>query len=621
MLADPAGSSDFLRPAIPSPSKEDPRRIAAVGLLLAGVVFWVFGPLWPVLDSHILGDAETDAIRGMWSFDHIRRSLWWPDTPLRSFELNYPGGVWAVMLPFATGLLLVPAQIVLGPQLAWNVAILGMVWATGMATAWLTRTVSGSWAAGAIAGAVVASQPMLIHAVSDGTPEHVAFWGVPVFLASATRALDSRNPRWGIVTGLAGLLVALDSPYHAIYTAVVATIVLPWALLRTRRDQLRGLAWTGLAMGAALAVGVLVIGSVYRLFPLESTNGTAMSDLWRMNAADIHTWWQYDWGPASGRDPSLTPTYIPSIALAAAVALALYGGRRSWPWLAAGSLTLVMSFGINTRIPGELSRWFDNAGRSLGEALLTLNSYLYALPGIGSVRFPQRWLVVAALCFFVAAGVGYARLGRRWPRAAPSMAVVLAVLATAQATISSGLHDHFPMHELPEVEFASWIGERDGHGVVVVIPSELAAPAAGEKRADMVVFASIEGPLSSSDQQYFQVLHRRPITTSPSLKTLIKRPMAVEYAELMGNWNDLTQPKQTGNPIPRSAYDSPDEDRRSHTIDLLHQGGLRWVVIDLALFTDEGVDILRKQLGDRIAHEEHFDDGSGVLVFELEEAS
>ena len=260
-----------------------------------------------------------------------------------------------------------------------------------------------------------------------------------------------------------------------------------------------------------------------------------------------------------------------------------------------------------------------SSGTSLGEAMLSFNAYAYALPGISSVRFPWRWLVPAALCFMVAASLGAARLSRRWPRAAPTALACLGLLAAGYSTDSSGLHEQFPSHALPEVAFAEWIAARPGSGAVTYIPRTRMAPSGDTRRDALPVFANIEGPLSSADQQYFQVVHRRAVTSSPNLKTLALRTPHPGITELLGAWDYLTQPKQLGNPIPRGSVEPPKPKERAQALDILHRAGLRWVVLDLSLFTDEGVTVLLAQLGERVATQERFEDGDGVLVIELTE--
>ena len=65
-------------------------------------------------DTHILGDPETDAIRGMWGFNHIQQSLLPPDTPIWSNPINFHAGVVALMLPFTTGICYSTNGLILG---------------------------------------------------------------------------------------------------------------------------------------------------------------------------------------------------------------------------------------------------------------------------------------------------------------------------------------------------------------------------------------------------------------------------------------------------------------------------------------------------------------------------
>ena len=93
-----------------------------------------------------------------------------------------------------------------------------------MTTAWLVRTTTESWMAGIAMGSAMVSQPMLLHAISDGTPEHLALWSMPLFLGLAIVALQTMNTRWALAAGIMALVVALDSPYNAIYTALVVEV-------------------------------------------------------------------------------------------------------------------------------------------------------------------------------------------------------------------------------------------------------------------------------------------------------------------------------------------------------------------------------------------------------------
>ena len=92
-----------LRPAVPKPAPRRWQEPVAVAMLLAASVYWILAPLWPNLSAHILGDKDTDTIRGMWGFDHLRRSMIPPNTPLWSDMVNFPEGAVALVLPWISG--------------------------------------------------------------------------------------------------------------------------------------------------------------------------------------------------------------------------------------------------------------------------------------------------------------------------------------------------------------------------------------------------------------------------------------------------------------------------------------------------------------------------------------
>ncbi len=612
-----------LRPSVPPPRPVPWDQALATALLLVLLVLWTLHPVWPDTFDHIVGDPDTDAIRGMWGLDHLRRSLLPPDTPLWSWQVNFPHGVLALVLPYTTGVMLAPLGAVFGPVAGYNLAIGAMLWAGAFATAWLVRSASGSWAAGAAVGGAMISQPILLHSVADGTPEHVAIWGIPAFLAAAVKALRSKAPLWGLVAGVLAFAVAMDSPYHAIYAAVIAVIVLPLVLVGHWESGRR--AELGLTLGAligAAAFGALVMGLLFRNFPIEEKVGLDPDALLNMNAADLHTWWQFDFAPVQERDPSLAPTLIPTYWLWGCLALGLLGAPRSLPWMLAGALMVMLSFGLNKLLPAELAQWLGAPGGWTGAMILRANDALYDLPGLSSLRFPRRWLVPAAMTFAVGAGFGLRRLFTLLRRfrvdrfGVPVVAVALAVAGTQAGIQSSRVHTMFPMQALPPVQFADWIADQPGDGAVVLIPQSRPAPRTG-KRGDLPVFASIAPSLSSADEQYLQVRYGRPSVSYPTLKTLVPMRFDADVYRLMRNWDDLAHPMLSGNPIPRSAYDEHSEGGRQATIQRLREAGLRFVVIDRAAFDDEAIGILDRQLQPHVAGVHDFEDGTGVRVYEL----
>ena len=85
------------RPKQPLAAPPSEKGFAITLLVLVLAVYWTLIPIWPVINTEILGDVDTDAIRGMWGFDHICRSMIPPNTPIWSDTINFPDGVIALI--------------------------------------------------------------------------------------------------------------------------------------------------------------------------------------------------------------------------------------------------------------------------------------------------------------------------------------------------------------------------------------------------------------------------------------------------------------------------------------------------------------------------------------------
>ena len=156
-------SRSELLPKIPRPKRGSLAEAYVTALVIAGCVYWILLPIWPNLDTHILGDKQTDAIRGMWGMDNLRRSIIPPETPIVSTQTNFPAGALLLILPFVSGILLAPLGFLFGPIVGWNLSIAVLLWAFGMTSAWMVKKLTSSWAAGMVVGGLVCCQPMLLH--------------------------------------------------------------------------------------------------------------------------------------------------------------------------------------------------------------------------------------------------------------------------------------------------------------------------------------------------------------------------------------------------------------------------------------------------------------------------
>ena len=605
---------------MPRSSIESRAGAAWAALCLGALTLWVFSPGLSTLSSQAFGDAQTDALRGAWGFHHIGQALAEGEAPWQSLRINFPAGADLLVLPLASGLLLSPLSV-LDPILAWNITLILLVFASAFGTAWLVRLLTDSWQVGVFGGAMVLAQPMLHHALADGTPEHLALWAIPLFIGSAWMALHEQSPRWGISAGLLSIVVALDSPYHAIYALLLGLVVLPFAL-RSVKGRERDLGRALTAMSAAACLGIGVVWTLYSGFEDADSSTTTAAVLQGTNATDLKLWWRHMGMDVGLRDFSRPPTLMPNALLTAALVLCMVAGRRGASWLVAGLLMLGLSFGTRENVPALLGAWLGAPAEMVGQAVIALNTWAYSLPIVGEIRFPRRWLVPGAMSLAVGACIGLSIVLQRWLRRPLLSGLLVAagtVLVVKTGLSTSRLHTPFPRHAVPAVAFADAIAESDSDGAVLLLPSARSVEA-GAKRDKLPVFADIDRALASADNLYLQMRHGRPTVSYPSLQTLMAPAQDEDIARVLRDWSDLAVADAPGRGIPPSAFDPGVKFQRDKGFRKLRQAGLHWIAVDADAYTEEGLKLLRAQLGNKILTEERFSDGTGVLLLQLSPA-
>jgi hypothetical protein len=568
-------------------------RRAAVGVALLALVAWLHVPLWR--SGGVLGAPGTDVIRAAWGLDHQARVL--PGLPFWTDRIGFPEGVKVIVLPMVSALLGAPLHAVFGAITGYDLWVLALLWAAGFATALLAESVSGSLAAGLLAGAVMVVQPMLLLAITDGTPEYVAFWAVPAALLAIRAARTAPSWRAPALAGVLLTILALDSPYHAVFAIPFVPIVLVGA---SRRNLV--------LLGLASVVGALVLVGAYWGLPIGETEERRGG-----NAVQLWVWRQWETGQLNKPwDYTLAPGFIPLATIAGALVLAALRPLRALPWVLVAALCVVLAIGPSPENPSALEHMYGPGAARVGHAIAAFNE---AIP-VPVVRFPRRWLVPAALALGVAASIGLSRIKWEWARLV--LAVPLAGAAVWHTVTLTGYRIALPTFPTPTAAFATFIADHPLDGAVLALPNIRAANNAATRREDIPIFASLDPAIRSADQIWIQLATGRASVYIPQgMRTLERRTAREsEREKLLRDLDDLSLPQTTGRAIPPSATQEPD--RRAEAAAQLVARGLHFVVVDEATYGTEGLALVRLPFTGHITEDRHFDDGTGVTVLVVE---
>jgi hypothetical protein len=559
-------------------------------LALAAVVVWMHAPL--LAGGGVLGAPGTDVIRGAWGLDHQARGL---PLPFWTDRVGFPEGVKLIVLPMISSILGAPLHAVFGPIAGYDIWVLTLLWASGMGVALLARALSGSMAAGFLAGAAMLVQPMVLLAVTDGTPEYVALWPLPVALLLTLQARRAEGFGIAIAAGLSWGLVALDSPYHAVFALPFAPIV-AWGA--SRRNVL--LMAVGVALGAAAVLGAywgLPVGDVE-----EQRRG--------QNAVQLFVWHQWETGNV-GRpwEYTLAPCFVPLATIGGALLLALLRPLRALPWLLAAALCFLFAMGDSQDNAIWLERTFGAEAGAVGRWVVALNEAVH----VPVVRFPRRWLVPAAMGLSVAAAIGLSRIPWEWARAVVGVPAAIGVIAHTLAI--TGYREALPTFPTPRAAFTDFIASHAEDGAVLALPTIRASNTAAVRREDIPIWAGLDEAIRSADQLWIQLATGRPSVYVPQgMRTMERRTArGEELSKLLRDLDDITLPQTTGRPIPPSATQEPP--RRAAAAEALVTRGVRFVALDAALYGEEGLALARLPFERTIREEQRFEDGTGVVVW------
>ena len=336
-----------------------------------------------------------------------------------SFQLAYPPTWLVVLLPLAWQFKLVAA----------GHCLLAAAGARALA-----RRLGFGWTAAAAAGAAYALSGPLLSAASLFHHYAGAAW-MPWLLWALVGFLERPTSgsllRLGVLLGVQLLAASGDMLLCA---GLLGLLLACWHLARAR-PAARALAGTAARLLLAAALG-LAIGAVQWL----TTADQARSGMRAVQDARTSTYWSLH--PASAVDLAV-PRLVADLPLSPAWRVQLYEGRE--PLLAClylGAVPLALAVLGVALGPGRAAP--AAAGLSLfAVASLGRHTPFYALllslPGFGLMRYPQKFLLPAALCAALVAGAGVEHWTRDWASAERRRArgAALLLAATALALVAA----------------------------------------------------------------------------------------------------------------------------------------------------------------------------------------
>jgi hypothetical protein len=397
------------------------RRLAA-GSLAACLALAVLHT-WPLATSPgtLSRHDNADAMLNEWIVAWVAHQA--PRAPLQLFDANifHPEPRTLAFSEHMTvqGLMGAPVLWLGGsPLLAYNVLVIAGLALSAWAMWLLLARWTGSHAAGAVAGTLVAFNAHSLTRLPHLQALHLEF--LPVVLLALDRLLVERRVRDAVLLGVACALQSLTSNYLLVFTAAAATVAVVVRANEWRRPAPgRTTALLGLA---ALITAVMVGPFLYPYYLTQREQGLTRSldevarysSTWRdylSTAGRLHyAAWSHRFLEGS---TALFPGVV-ALALAVAGMAARPGLRDPRVRMAAaiGAAGVALSFG--PALPGyaALYRW---------------------LPLLQGVRGAARFGVLGLIAVAVLAGFGVAALGARWGTRRRWPVLVAAILAAVNA--------------------------------------------------------------------------------------------------------------------------------------------------------------------------------------------
>ncbi|MEO6212540.1 MAG: hypothetical protein ABIP65_02825 [Vicinamibacterales bacterium] len=334
----------------------------------------------------------------------------------------------------------------------YNVALILSYWLSGFFAFLLARRLTGSTAAGLIAGVAYACAPyragQLLHL------QVLTSQWMPLALFAMHGYLDDRRGRWLALFAAAWLLQALSNGYYLLFFPIFITLWLAW-FVRWRTGLRTGLAIAGTFVLASLLLvpTLLRYREVHQNLGVSRTRGEMVlfsahpDSLWKMPELlrlrpDSIGRTQEDF-----LFPGITALVI--LLVAGVFALRSTGLRNAVrqrsPLLFYGLTTVIMWWLAMGPAPDDAPM----------QAFVRPYTWLTALPGFSGLRAPSRFAMLACLSLSVAAALAFCRIASKRKTWAVGLASILvAGLLLDGWTLPIPLRAPPGRFELPDVKDA-----------------------------------------------------------------------------------------------------------------------------------------------------------------------
>jgi hypothetical protein len=448
-----------------TPQLSTPRRLPWRGLgvtaLFAILTVLFTWPLLPQIDRAMVG-WQGDNYLYVWMIGWFQRALFeLHASPLAVSILNYPQGYNLAYtdIPFTMVALALPFS----PALGYNLSIFASFVLSGIGVYLWVRRLTGSAAAGAIAGTLFAFAPYRLSQLMG----HLNLLGTqwfPFYFLGLSEMIEAPGRFWkGIALAAVSLgLIGWTSQYYLYMTLLLTAVYVAGYAVFARKEERQPSAWKRLGPFAAISV-LLVLPSMLPYLALASQDPLVHTlqevRVWSASPTDFllpspqHAIWGQWIASHFDRSLAVENTLYPGAVglVLSALALVKYRSAMSHRSTIIKVLALttlaafVLALGtdlhwlgqpVEVAVPEFLQRWYPHA-----VTMLPLPGYLLFrfLPFYASMRVWMRYGIFVSLFISVLAGAGVAgllrQLGpRRLAGAVPVILFLLVLLDLYPAT-------------------------------------------------------------------------------------------------------------------------------------------------------------------------------------------